>query len=77
MDEALKNALWNVLYIAFLNFQVCASRDSVEHVVKRTLLQLIVATILILAFVWYRTRPRTHFNVTPDAQREIEKAKRR
>ena len=44
---------------------------------KRTLLQLIVAAILILAFVWYRTRPRTHLNVAPDAAREIDKAKRR
>jgi hypothetical protein len=44
---------------------------------KRTLLQLIIAAILILAFVWYRSRPRTHLNVTPDAQREIEKAKQR
>jgi hypothetical protein len=44
---------------------------------KRTLLQWIIAAVLILAFVWYRTRPRTHFNVTPDAQREIEKAQRR
>jgi hypothetical protein len=38
---------------------------------------LIIAAVLILAFVWYRTRPRTHLNVTPDAEREIEKARRR
>jgi hypothetical protein len=44
---------------------------------KRTLLRLIVAAVLVLAFVWYRTRSRTHLNVTPDAQREIEKAKQR
>ncbi|HEV2199615.1 MAG TPA: hypothetical protein VGR73_07330 [Bryobacteraceae bacterium] len=44
---------------------------------KRTLLRLIVAAILIVAFVWYRSRPRTRLNVTPDAAREIEKAKRR
>jgi hypothetical protein len=45
--------------------------------VKRTLLQILAAVFLILAFAWYRTRPRTHLNVTPDAEREIEKAKRR
>jgi hypothetical protein len=45
--------------------------------VKRTLLQIIVAAVVILAFVWYRSRPRTHLDVTPDAAREIEKAKRR
>ncbi len=44
---------------------------------KRTVLQLVVAVLLILAFVWYRTRPRTHLNVTPEAQRAIEKAKQR
>jgi hypothetical protein len=41
---------------------------------KRILLRLIVAVILI-AFLFYRSRPRTHF--TPDAQREIERGKRR
>jgi hypothetical protein len=44
---------------------------------RRTVFQLMVVAILILAFVWYRTRPRTHLNVTPDAEREIDKAKRR
>lgn len=48
-----------------------------SHVVKRNLLRLIVAAVLIVVFVWYRSRPRTHLNVTPDAEREIEKAKRR
>jgi hypothetical protein len=44
---------------------------------RRTLLPVIVVAMLILAFVWYRTRARTHLNVTPDAEREIDKAKRR
>ena len=44
---------------------------------KRILLYLIVAAVLLIAFLIYRSRPRTHLNVTPDAQREIEKAKRR
>jgi hypothetical protein len=44
---------------------------------KRTLLRLTVAAVLVIAFVWYRSRPRTHLNVTPNAEREIEKAKRR
>jgi hypothetical protein len=44
---------------------------------KRTLFRLIVAAILIIAFLIYRSRPRTHLNVTPDAQREIERTKRR
>ena len=37
------------------------------------MLRLIVAAILITPFLFYRSRPRTHLNVTPDAQREIEK----
>lgn len=44
---------------------------------KRTVLQIVVAIVLILAFVWYRSRPRTRLNVAPDAEREIDKAKRR
>jgi hypothetical protein len=52
-------------------------RASKRVIVKRTLLRLIVAAVLIIAFVLYRSRPRTHLNVTPDAQREIERAKRR
>jgi hypothetical protein len=40
-------------------------------------LRLIVAAILIIAFLLYRSRPRTRLNVTPDAQREIERAKQR
>jgi Tfp pilus assembly protein PilO len=45
--------------------------------VKRTLLWLIVAAVLVIGFVLYRSRSRDHLNVTPDAEREIEKAKRR
>ena len=44
---------------------------------KRTLWQIIVATVLVLGFVWYRTRPKIRLHVTPDAEHEIEKAKRR
>jgi hypothetical protein len=40
-------------------------------------IRLIVTAILIIAFLLYRSRPRTHLNVTPDAKREIEKAKQR
>jgi hypothetical protein len=45
--------------------------------VKRILLWLIVAAVLVVGFLLYRSRPGTHLNVTPDAEREIEKAKRR
>lgn len=44
---------------------------------KRILLWLIVATVLLVAFVIYRSRSAGHLNVTPDAAREIEKAKGR
>ena len=44
---------------------------------NRTLLWLIVAAALVIGFVLYRSRSATHLNVTPDAEREIEKAKRR
>jgi hypothetical protein len=44
---------------------------------KRALLWLIIAAVLIITFLVYRSRSRTHLNVTPDAERAIEKAKRR
>jgi hypothetical protein len=44
---------------------------------KRTLLWLIVAAALVIAFLLYQSRPGSHLNVTPDAEREIEKAQRR
>jgi hypothetical protein len=43
---------------------------------KRLLLWLILATVILIAFVLYRTHS-SDLNVTPDARREIEKAKRR
>jgi hypothetical protein len=43
---------------------------------RRILLWLIIAVVLV-SFVVYRTWSRSHLNVTPDAEREIEKAKRR
>jgi hypothetical protein len=43
---------------------------------NRTLLWLIVAA-LVIGFVLYQSRSRPHLNVTPDAEREVEKAKRR
>jgi hypothetical protein len=46
--------------------------------VKRTLLWLIVvAAILIIAFLLYRSHSATKLNIPPDAERGIEKAKRR
>ena len=44
---------------------------------KRILLLLILAAVLVAGFLLYRSRPESHLNVTPDAEREIEKAKRR
>ena len=44
---------------------------------KKILLWLIVAAALVIGFALYRSRSGTHLNVTPDAEREIEKAKRR
>jgi hypothetical protein len=43
---------------------------------KRPLLWLIVAAVLVIGFIIYRSRSAS-LNVTPDAKREIEKAKRR
>jgi hypothetical protein len=40
------------------------------------LLWLIVTALLVTGFLVYRSRSRTQLNVTPDAAREIEKAKR-
>jgi hypothetical protein len=44
---------------------------------KTKLLWLIVVAALLGGFLLYRSRPRADLNVTPDAQREIDKAKRR
>jgi hypothetical protein len=38
---------------------------------------VIVVALLVIALVLYRSRSRNHLDVTTDAQREIEKAKRR
>jgi len=40
-------------------------------------LKYIVAAVLVIGFVLYRSHSATKLNVTPDAEREIEKAKRR
>lgn len=45
--------------------------------VKRTLLWLIAAAILVIGFLLYRFQSGSDLNVTPDAAREIEKAQRR
>ena len=44
---------------------------------KRALLWLIVVVLLALAFVLYQRRSENHLNVTPDAERAIEKARQR
>jgi hypothetical protein len=45
--------------------------------IRKILLWLFLAVVLV-SFVLYRTRRSTpHMNVTPEAEREIEKAKRR
>ena len=44
---------------------------------SRVILWLIVAAVLLVGIALYRSRQRDRLNVTPDAAREIEKAKRR
>jgi hypothetical protein len=44
---------------------------------KRVLLWLIVAAVVVTGVLIYRARSRNHLNVTPDAEREIEKAMHR
>jgi hypothetical protein len=44
---------------------------------KKILVWLIVAAVLLIGFAVYRSRSRNRLEVTPDAQREIERAKRR
>jgi hypothetical protein len=44
---------------------------------KRLLLWLAAAAILVAAFLVYRARSGSDLNATPDAQRAIEKAKSR
>jgi hypothetical protein len=45
--------------------------------VKRIVLWLLVTAALAIGFAIYRSRSRSDLNVTPEAAREIEKAKRR
>jgi len=45
--------------------------------VKRIVLWLILAAVLAIGFLLYRSRSESPLNVTPDAEREIQKAKRR
>jgi hypothetical protein len=45
--------------------------------VKALLLWLIVAVILLIGFLLYRSQSGSDLNVTPEAEREIEKARRR
>jgi hypothetical protein len=42
---------------------------------KRTLLWLIVAAVLVIGFLFYRSRPGDNLNVDPHAREVIEKAK--
>jgi hypothetical protein len=45
---------------------------------NRTVLWLIIAAVILIGFVlYYRSRSGNNLNVTPDAKREIEKAKQR
>ena len=50
--------------------------EAVIHV-KRTLLWIAIAAVLVIGCLLYRSRSGNRLNVTPDAEREIEKAKRR
>jgi hypothetical protein len=43
---------------------------------KRIVLWLILGALVMIAILAYQARSRNHFNVTPDAEREIEKAMR-
>jgi len=42
---------------------------------KRILPWLILAAVVLLGLATYRNRSASHLNVTPDAEREIRKAK--
>jgi hypothetical protein len=44
---------------------------------NRTLLWLIIAAILVIGLLLYRSRSGKHLDVDPHAREEIEKAKRR
>jgi hypothetical protein len=44
---------------------------------NRTLLWLIVAAVLVIGFLLYRSRSGSNLDVEPHAREEIEKAKRR
>jgi hypothetical protein len=47
------------------------------HPMKRTLLWLIVATVLVTGFLIYRSRSGRKLDVDPHSRELIEKAKRR
>jgi len=43
---------------------------------KQLLLWLIVAVVLLIGYLLYRSRSGNDLNITPEAERAIEKAKR-
>jgi len=45
--------------------------------VKQLLLWLVVAVVVLIGFLLYRAYSGNHLNVAPEAEREIERAKRR
>jgi hypothetical protein len=44
---------------------------------KRPLMGLLIAAVLIAGFIFYRYYSSDNLNVTPEAREQIEKAKRR
>ncbi len=44
---------------------------------NKILLCILLAAVLVTGFVLYRSHVKSHLSVTPDAKKEIEKAKRR
>ena len=52
-------------------------RQRKEIGMTKKLMWLIAATLLLIGFVLYLRQPGDNLNVTPDARREIDKAKRR
>jgi preprotein translocase subunit SecG len=45
--------------------------------VKQLLLWLIIVVVFLIGFLLYRSQSGNDLNVTPEAQREIDKAERR
>jgi hypothetical protein len=73
----LEESGFQVIGVRKVTAASCPERDRTGPPVKKTILWLLVAGVVILAYVMYQLRRSSDLNVEPHALEEIEKARRR